>query len=351
MPTMHQVSLLTRRHPMSAPGRLLVIGTVPVRQGELVYSLPYTTRTNRTVFSLYQNNHPAAKATSRVLAGSGDENGQEEKSDEEALRTLMSRAWDMMNAPTSPEKADDIISELCRDVDAWVQLGENNGRVTMDLLRRIERGEFFYPETKGSNTLIIDELVDRVGERLTSHYVGYDVGSLDQTSLPVNTSQLKAMPNGSLVPSKTVDLELLEEQARALEATIGVRKAQSIVQLLGRKALSLEEMNRIQNIPEKTDAERVLEALMYIDDREERRELMQEAFIPVSADDGVDTTEEQEAISTTPMALYQHILSWQRKLSMKGNDDILPVQGISYQKMQQILEELRTDVFDSLQSQ
>jgi len=274
----------------------------------------------------------------RVFAGTLEDDGEENK-----LKHLVSKALHMIVA--SPEDAEDIIAGVCRDVDAWVaNVQTQDGRVTMDLLSRIQRGEFFTPQADNIELRMIqDEIVDKVGEMLTLHYMGYDFGSLDQGSLPAeDVNQLQSTSRGGKLV-RSLDLELLEEQARALEATMGVRKAQSIVQLLGRKSLTLEEMSRIQNIPEKSDAERVLEALMYVDDRQERRALMQEAFIPVSAE--CDYTEEQEAISTTPMALYQQIVAWQGRCKA---DDLL-LEGIAHQRVGQILEELRDDVFDSLQ--
>lgn len=278
--------------------------------------------------------HGAVCSTTCVLSGRSDDS-------EDTLRRMVQQALHMILSV--PENADGIIAEICDDVDAWVE-EDREGRLNMDLLTRIQQGEFFFPGCTDGNGHK-DALVERVGARLTMHYVGCDFGSLDEDSLRDDTNSMHVMSKGNLVPSRSVDLKLLEEQARALEATIGVRKAQSIVELLGRKTLSVEEMDRIQNIPQKRDAERVLEVLVCIEDRRERCSVMKEAFIPVSSDD--DNMGEEEAISTTPMALYQEILSWQGTYEEGTNIEIMA--DLPQQQVREILEELREDVFDSLQ--
>lgn len=278
--------------------------------------------------------HGAVCSTTCVLSGRSDDS-------EDTLRRLVQEALHMMMCV--PENADGIIAEICDDIDAWVE-EDRGGRLNMDLLTRIQRGEFFFPECTDANGQR-DELVERVGARLTMHYVGCDFGSLDEDSLRDNKNTIQVMSKGNLVPSRSVDLKLLEEQARALEATIGVQKAQSLVELLGRKTLSAEERNRIKNIPQKRDAERVLEVLVCVEDRRERCSVMKEAFIPVSEDD--DNMGDEEAISTTPMALYQEIISWQGKYEDGTNIEIMA--DLPQQQVQEILQELREDVFDSLQ--
>ena len=303
---------------------------------DLCLVVPKKLERNRTCLLVHPSwiTHGAICSTPCVLSGSFDDS-------EDTLRRMVHQALHMM--VSVPENADGIIAEICNDIDAWVK-EDREGRLNMDLLTRIQQGEFFFPGCTDGNGHR-DELVERVGARLTMHYVGCDFGSLDKDSLRDDTNSIQVMSQGNLVPSRSVDLKLLEEQAQALEATIGVKKAQSIVELLGRKTLSVEEMNRIQNIPQKRDAERVLEVLVCIEDRRERCSVMKEAFIPALEDD--DNMGEEEEISTTPMALYQEILSWQGKF--EDGTDIEIMADLPQHHVQEILEELREDVFDSLQ--
>lgn len=272
----------------------------------------------------------------------------EENMSVDVLESLVHKTLKLIESV--PEDKDARIDDLCDQIELLVK--ENSGiQVNMDLLTRVQQGDVFWDDDDDDKTDggLKDDIVERLGARLTSLYFGSDFGSLDRANeykTDTNMNAMQTVASGNLVPSKSVDLQRFEEQAQALEATIGKQKAQSIVELLGRKSLSVEEMERIQSIPEKSDAERILEALLCIEDERERKELMEEAFIPVSAVDMAGNTQEVEVLSTTPMALYQVIRSWQHNYEETAS--IEGVTGVPFPEVQRILEELRRDVLDSL---
>jgi hypothetical protein len=86
-----------------------------------------------------------------------------------------------------------------------------------------------------------------------------------------------------------------------LEAAMIARKAESVLQLIGRKSISSEDLHI--RIPDKSDAVRILEVLMDVEDTAARHEMLADAF-----DRGdFEEDEEEEGLWTTPMALYQAI--------------------------------------------
>lgn len=276
---------------------------------------------------------------------------ESQRNPEEKLRIIMDDAIDKLTLV--PEEKESILAALREMVDVWVE-DTANGTVTVDLLMKIQRGDFpskIYDAEKtgaGLDEALIHDVVECVGTQLTSYYLGYDFGSLDTMTEQKRIEpmdKVREITTGSMVPFNSIDLQLCDEQARALEATIGIQKAESLVQLLGRKSLSADEMLDIQKIPEKSDARRILEVLVTIPDRVERKELMKEAFTPVDDTPGhVAEEEEEEALWTTPMALCQEILLWKERL--RRGDAIENGQELVFGD--DVLEELWQDAFDTL---
>ena len=154
-------------------------------------------------------------------------------------------------------------------------------------------------------------------------------------------------------------LRLLQQQAAALEATMGVRKAESILHLLGRKQVSSSDEQSMTLI-EKDASTRILEVLVQIRDRAQRAVMLAEALIPLSEDDSyLDEEEGEEVLSTTPFVLLQTI---DRHLNDESHAEILlqdvnlQLQDQGEEKIEQdhlvnhILPELREDLVSSIES-
>jgi len=150
---------------------------------------------------------------------------------------------------------------------------------------------------------------------------------------------------------------LLQQQAAALEATVGIRRAESLVQLLGRRQISTDAQ---MTMVKKEDSKRILEVLVQIRDRQQRCLMMLEAFVPVTEDDdgggGGDDVEEfdegEEALSTTPFVLLQTIdgILHSETKSEELLEDVSAQMGLPMPRehLDRILSELREDVMSSL---
>jgi hypothetical protein len=149
--------------------------------------------------------------------------------------------------------------------------------VTMEMLEAVKESS------------LNDNVLELVASRLTSHYLGV-------------VSDSPGLKGDSAIDHKgklAIELDL----ASKFEASVVARKAESVLQLIGRKTISPEDMHTSIRIPEKSDAVRILDVLMAIDDCDTRRAMLGEAF-----DDGeYEDDEEEEGLWTTPMVLYQAI--------------------------------------------
>eukprot|EP00887_Chlorella_sp_A99_P007854 scaffold20.g7854.t1 len=102
-------------------------------------------------------------------------------------------------------------------------------------------------------------------------------------------------------------LALLQQQAAALEAVVGSRRAVALTEVIGRKTVAPGE--GLEAATQADEATRILEVLLSIPDREQRAALLPDAFTPPAAADGAaaaaaegeDGGEEQ--LCTTPLRL------------------------------------------------
>lgn len=242
-----------------------------------------------------------------------------------------------------------------RAIDVWLE----DNDVTLRVLQYIEDCVVAC-EDEGRRYAL-----DIVGERLTASLLGLstclDMGEVQRGEEEmIERASLKGesgegVGDGSSVAKGGVaselqlsmqGMELLQQQAVALEATIGIRKAESIVQILGRKRVSDDDMKTVA-IPEKGDAWRILEVLVQVPDRVERRDMLHEAFVPIDETEDEEYGEE-EALSTTPFALLQIV---QACLASQNELDNM-CRGISAtwsrHDVVHALKELREDIMESI---
>lgn len=150
---------------------------------------------------------------------------------------------------------------------------------TMEMLTALKELEEADMESSGA--------IEVVAARLTSHLLGV---LTDSGSLVVQETRERLVK----------DLALTSE----LEATMIARKAESVLQLIGRKAISPDDLH--VQIPDQSAAVRILEVMMQVEDSEERLGLLNDAFDSGETREYEDD-EEQEGLWTTPMVLYQAI--------------------------------------------
>ncbi|KAI8104643.1 hypothetical protein M9434_003196 [Picochlorum sp. BPE23] len=242
-----------------------------------------------------------------------------------------------------------------RAIDAWLE----DNDVTLRVLRYIEDCVVAC-EDEGRRYAL-----DIVGERLAASLLGLST-CLDEGEVQRGEEEMseraslegqseEGVDEGSSVAKggvaselqlSTQGMQLLQQQAVALEATIGIRKAESIVQILGRKRVTDNDMKTVV-IPEKGDAWRILEVLVQVQDRVERRDMLHEAFVPIDETEDEEYGEE-EALSTTPFALLQIVqtcLASQNELDNMCRGISAPY---SHDEVVHVLEELREDIIESI---
>jgi hypothetical protein len=149
-------------------------------------------------------------------------------------------------------------------------------------------------------------------------------------------------------------MQLLQQQAMALDATMGAHRARVLTEILGRATVT--SSRQIQRLAEADAAGRILEVLLQVRDRHERASMLPDAFTPPEDaqpcyDSGSDA-DNQEEIFTTPLQLLQAIDLMLRRLDSNGstgNDAqyrALPGESfsLSLDELRSSLVELREDV-------
>lgn len=165
-------------------------------------------------------------------------------------------------------------------------------------------------------------------------------------------------------------MELLEQQAAALEATMGSQRAQALTEILGRKQMKKpEEANTLLAADA---AGRILEVLVQIDSREDRAAMLPEAFTPPSAPVGgrnpanggnasvdVENEDDEEDLYTTPLQLLQAVDLWLHRAQIEGSpQDGRSVTGLlggsalglDVRRLLVVLNELREDILGAWDS-
>ena len=176
-----------------------------------------------------------------------------------------------------------------REIHALVDAYCAEHGATMEMLTALKQLE----EQLGEGSADTIDVIDAVAARLTSHLLGVLTGvAAGDTSLVVQETRERLVK----------DLALTSE----LEASMIARKAESVLQLIGRKAISPDDLH--VRIPDQSAAVRILDVLLQAEDATARRMMLADAFD--AGEDGQDEfsqDEEREGLWTTPMVLYQAI--------------------------------------------
>lgn len=140
-------------------------------------------------------------------------------------------------------------------------------------------------------------------------------------------------------------MRLLEQQAAALEVSLGATKAQALTEIIGRKTASASDNSIAYGLMAAHTAGRILEVLIQIDSREERCAMLPDAFIPPDQDpDQSGTSDEEDALCTTPWQLLQAIDLWMKR----SRQELLEIGDINPDKAIENLKELREDLLGYL---
>jgi len=255
-------------------------------------------------------------------------------------------------------KEQELLETLMRKDDAallaWAN--ENKDDITLDFLQWISDEE----------SQSIDENEKKIlwslGSRLTAICIGVmPVGSTGQQGLErddglteVAQSNQKvegAWPSAdgsSRVPIRLSNqgMVLMEQQAAAFEATIGIQKAETILQLLGRASVSEEAQ---LHFTEKNASRRILEVLVQVQDMSQRRVLLAEALVPATEDES-EVDESEEALSTTPFVLLQEVERFLK--SPKQLEELALDTGLqsSLESLAEILSDIKAGLMEIIQA-
>ena len=168
---------------------------------------------------------------------------------------------------------------------------------TMDMLK-IMKGLGEKADDRGDCKA--SETIEVIAARVTQHLLGLS-GARDDDGSTSLVSQQQRMARDLAVTSE-------------LEAAMIARKAESMLQLIGRKAISPEDLH--VRIPDRSDAVRILEVLLSVENPKHRHEMLVDAFDSGEYEENAEN-EEEEGLWTTPMVLYQAI---EERLSSTAGD-------------------------------
>eukprot|EP00890_Picochlorum_soloecismus_P005990 jgi/Picsp_1/6392/NSC_03740-R1_---NA--- len=255
----------------------------------------------------------------------------------------------------------ELLENLMRKDDAaliaWGD--ENKDDITLDFLRWISDEE---SQSTDENE---KKILGSLGSRLTAICLGMmPNGSTGQQDLEgdhelteMAQSQAKLEGSASAWPieggSKRSPIRLsnqgmilMEQQAAAFEATIGIRKAETILQLLGRTSVS---EGAPLHFVEKDVSRRILEVLVQVQDKTQRRVLLAEALVPATEDES-EVDDSEEALSTTPFVLLQEVercLKSPKQLENLEQDTLLQS---SIESLAEILSDIKAGLMDIIRA-
>jgi len=157
---------------------------------------------------------------------------------------------------------------------------------------------------------------------------------------------LKTGPSAETSPiSLSVEgMRLLEQQAAALEVSLGATKAQALIEILGRKSANPSDNSIAHGLMAAHTASRILEVLIQIDAREERCAMLPNAFIPPDQGQESGLSEDEDALCTTPWQLLQAIDLW----LTRSRQQPLEIESVDPEKAVETLKELRQDLLGYL---
>jgi hypothetical protein len=156
-------------------------------------------------------------------------------------------------------------------------------------------------------------------------------------------------------------MELLEQQAAALEATMGTQRAQALTEIIGRKEMTIVPQEAT-NLLAADAAGRILEVLLQIDNREDRAAMLPEAFTPPKDEmyeNDAEEEKEEEELYTTPLQLLQAVDLWLHRAQSAPPPYLDPVDpssssstlliagyslGLDSDQLVRVLQDLREDI-------
>ncbi|KAL6766155.1 hypothetical protein ACKKBG_A34920 [Auxenochlorella protothecoides x Auxenochlorella symbiontica] len=157
----------------------------------------------------------------------------------------------------------------------------------------------------------LEDAADTLGARLTLLQIASSHVEPTALPAPVSKDELadedKAHPVRLGAPPRGLALSpeafaALQAQAEAFGSQLGIKRAQAVLEILGRKILDGGQ----GGYSGPSDAERILDVLLEVEEREERRHLAADACSPAPPTTPVPADEE-DVVSTTPMALLQAV--------------------------------------------
>lgn len=269
------------------------------------------------------------------------------------------------------------------DLESWV--ADNRDQVTISFLGWVAEMEAAASGTEqerlwdlGSRLMALREGFTPVAAASLSQDLAAASAAQQSQSQPLSTALEVAGPaplgdavrRNAALGLSVEGMELLEQQAAALEATMGSQRAQALTEILGRKQMKKpEEANTLLAADA---AGRILEVLVQIDNREDRAAMLPEAFTPpaplgghnpANAGNGsldVENEDDEEDLYTTPLQLLQSVDLWLQRAQSQGSSQqdgrgvagLLggAALGLDVRRLVVVLNELREDILGAWDS-
>ncbi|KAI3437835.1 hypothetical protein D9Q98_000281 [Chlorella vulgaris] len=146
-------------------------------------------------------------------------------------------------------------------------------------------------------------------------------------------------------------MTLFQQQAAALEAMVGVSRARSLTEVIGRT--KVQGQQQLDRMAEADAAVRILDVLLSVPHRDDRAAMLPDAFDPPAsslgeADDAVGYSSDEDQVSTSPLRLLQAIDLYLARLQDGGAGEgralLSAHSNVSAPQMRAALLHLREDV-------
>ncbi|KAG7668106.1 hypothetical protein Ndes2526B_g03399 [Nannochloris sp. 'desiccata'] len=217
------------------------------------------------------------------------------------------------------------------DLESWV--AQNREQLTISFLSWVAEEEAAAPAgleqerlwDLGSRLMALREGLTPVSAKHLSKDLALAATQTNKVAIKATGSMVAAGASSSPALAEAVrhnaalglsleGMELLEQQASALEATMGTQRAQALTEIIGRKEMTIVPPRETSNPLAADAAGRILEVLLQIDNREDRSAMLPEAFTPprdeVYENQEEEEENEQEELYTTPLQLLQAVDLW-----------------------------------------
>jgi len=265
------------------------------------------------------------------------------------------------------------------NLDSWV--AQNREQLTISFLSWVAEEEAAVPAgpeqerlgVLGSRLMALREGLTPVSAEQLSKDIAVAATQTSKVALNETASLAVAGASSSPALAETVrrnaalglslkGMELLEQQAAALEATMGTQRAQGLTEIIGRKEMTIVPPQEAANLLAADAAGRILEVLLQIDNREDRVAVLPEAFTPPRGElyqigEEEEEGDEEEELYTTPLQLLQAVDLWLHRAqsapppyldAVDPSSNTLLIAGYSLgldsDRLVRVLQELREDI-------